>query len=181
VPIESAWWQARFHGWQSVAAHACAFAIFGMLLRWGTGRRGSWWLAAAVTSISGALDEWHQSFTPDRDVELSDWIVDTLAGTAGSILVSATMLSGLASAATFSRPRVNLQPGLSLRVALVAATAMALVLTFTPAGHPVRAVARGVVHEAVPTRVQVYAADLSATTHQVASRVKNKVGRLLSG
>ena len=30
-----------------------------------------------ITSIYGALDEWHQSFIPERAVELADWLADT--------------------------------------------------------------------------------------------------------
>lgn len=42
---------------------------------------GIWW-AVFVVSAYGITDEFHQSFTPGRSVEVADWIVDT----AGSIL-----------------------------------------------------------------------------------------------
>ena len=35
-------------------------------------------LATLIVSSYGALDEFHQSFTPGRYVELDDWIADTL-------------------------------------------------------------------------------------------------------
>jgi len=35
-------------------------------------------LAALITIIYGGLDEWRQSFTPERSVELADWIADAL-------------------------------------------------------------------------------------------------------
>ncbi|MSU51919.1 MAG: VanZ family protein [Opitutaceae bacterium] len=36
------------------------------------------WLAVALVSLFGATDEWHQSFTPGRSVEIADWVADTL-------------------------------------------------------------------------------------------------------
>ena len=35
-------------------------------------------LAAIITILYGGLDEWRQSFTLGRSVELADWIADTL-------------------------------------------------------------------------------------------------------
>lgn len=35
-------------------------------------------LAATITLLYGALDEWRQSFTLERSVEFSDWIADSL-------------------------------------------------------------------------------------------------------
>lgn len=40
------------------------------------GRRG-WW-AVLFVSLFGLTDEWHQSFTPGRSVEIADWVADTL-------------------------------------------------------------------------------------------------------
>ncbi|NCC51194.1 MAG: VanZ family protein [Spartobacteria bacterium] len=37
-------------------------------------------LAMLITSAYGALDEWHQSFIPERSVELADWLADTGGG-----------------------------------------------------------------------------------------------------
>ena len=60
------------------------FGVFGLLatllLRThGVWRRPGWRAAIAigVVSIFGLTDEWHQSFTPGRSVELGDWIADT--------------------------------------------------------------------------------------------------------
>lgn len=46
--------------------------------------------ALLITSVYGALDEWHQSFVPERDVDLLDWIADT-AGAAVALLLSALL------------------------------------------------------------------------------------------
>ena len=39
------------------------------------------WLAVLIVSAFGASDEWHQSFTPGRSVEVADWVADTLGAT----------------------------------------------------------------------------------------------------
>ena len=38
------------------------------------------WLVVLAVSIFGATDEWHQSFTVGRSVEMADWVADTLGG-----------------------------------------------------------------------------------------------------
>ena len=56
------------------------FSIFGLLatlvVRVEPCGRG--WLAIGLVSLFGLLDEWHQSFTPGRSVEIADWVADTL-------------------------------------------------------------------------------------------------------
>lgn len=41
-------------------------------------------IAAMITITYGGLDEWRQSFTPNRSVEFADWIADT----AGAIVAT---------------------------------------------------------------------------------------------
>jgi len=57
------------------------FAVFGLLAtlvcRLGTGWRAAGW-ALLATSAFGALDEWHQSFVPERSADVQDWIADTV-------------------------------------------------------------------------------------------------------
>jgi VanZ family protein len=43
-------------------------------------------LCAALCSLYGASDEFHQSFTPGRVVDVWDWAVDTLGGGLGAAL-----------------------------------------------------------------------------------------------
>ncbi len=45
--------------------------------------------AVAITSIYGAVDEYHQSFTPGRDVEFADWLADTAGATMAVVLYAA--------------------------------------------------------------------------------------------
>jgi VanZ family protein len=57
------------------------FGVFGLLallvLRTGFPPRRAW-VAVALVSAFGLTDEWHQSFTPGRFVEVADWVADTL-------------------------------------------------------------------------------------------------------
>ena len=68
------------------------FAIFGLLAtlvaRNGFVPRRAWVPIVAV-SLFGLTDEWHQSFTPGRSVEIDDWVADTL-GAAVAVAVYAT-------------------------------------------------------------------------------------------
>jgi len=57
------------------------FSIFGLLAtlvaRAGFNGQRGWW-AVLIVSLFGMTDEWHQSFTPGRAVEIADWVADTL-------------------------------------------------------------------------------------------------------
>jgi VanZ family protein len=41
-------------------------------------------LAVVWATIYGASDEFHQNFVPGRNVEITDWLADTLGGAAGA-------------------------------------------------------------------------------------------------
>jgi hypothetical protein len=71
------------------------FAVYGLLatlvLRAITGaddarRARAAWASAVIVSLYGITDEWHQSFTPGRSVELADWIADTSGGVLAVLL-----------------------------------------------------------------------------------------------
>jgi VanZ family protein len=71
------------------------FLVFGLLatsiLRTPAFKSGQWpklLTAILLTSAIGAADEFRQSFTPGRSVELADWIADT-AGAIVAVLVYA--------------------------------------------------------------------------------------------
>ena len=62
--------------------HFLVFGLLGTLIariervaRWPV--LGIGW-AVVLASAYGALDEWHQSYTPGRYVEFADWVADTL-------------------------------------------------------------------------------------------------------
>jgi VanZ family protein len=70
--------------------HGLEFAGLGLLLarlirRTGWGRRAAVTLVAAVASASawGALDEFHQLFTPNRSSDWRDWVADTAGAIVG--------------------------------------------------------------------------------------------------
>lgn len=58
-------------------AHFAVYGLFATLVvRLGSRRRAAL-VAVAVASLYGVSDEWHQSFTPGRSVEVADWLADT--------------------------------------------------------------------------------------------------------
>ena len=58
-------------------AHFAVFGLLGILIA-RTQPQGRWWLGWLIASLYGAADEWRQSFTPGRFVEVADWVADTL-------------------------------------------------------------------------------------------------------
>jgi VanZ family protein len=44
------------------------------------------WTAVAIASLYGITDEFHQSFTPGRGVEVADWLADTFGALAAVTL-----------------------------------------------------------------------------------------------
>lgn len=65
------------------------FAIYGLLAtlvaRAGFPGSRAWW-AVLLVALFGLSDEWHQSFTPGRSVEVYDWLADTLGALTAVIL-----------------------------------------------------------------------------------------------
>lgn len=60
------------------AAHFFVFGLLATLVARNGFVPGRAWMAVAAVSLFGLTDEWHQSFTPGRSVEVIDWIADTL-------------------------------------------------------------------------------------------------------
>ncbi len=72
-------------------AHLGLYLILGLLLAWGktrTGFAGPAILLLIMGAGYGALDEWHQSFVPGRDVSAGDWLADTAGVALGLLLFS---------------------------------------------------------------------------------------------
>ena len=63
-------------------AHFCVFGLLATLIlrMLSTGKKGirNGLIAVLIVSLFGITDEFHQSFTPGRSVEVADWIADTL-------------------------------------------------------------------------------------------------------
>lgn len=68
------------------------FGVYGLLATL-LCRLGQGWRAAVcallAASLYGASDEWHQSFTPGRSVEVADWAADTLGAALAVTLYTA--------------------------------------------------------------------------------------------
>jgi hypothetical protein len=78
LPIDEGIVADNLYGWQHRVAHLCAYGLLGLLAHWafdGSARATFW--AIVLTSTFGAIDEWHQSFTPGRRAALDDWALDT--------------------------------------------------------------------------------------------------------
>jgi VanZ family protein len=80
---------APFDFWDKAmhfSAYAAGGVLLGAALRWSF-PAWSWkkiaLLGAAALSLYGVSDEIHQTFTPFRSADVSDWIADTLGGFAG--------------------------------------------------------------------------------------------------
>lgn len=59
-------------------AHAAVFGLLATLVHRNGFPPRQAWLPVLLVSLFGALDEWHQSFTPGRSVEVADWVADTV-------------------------------------------------------------------------------------------------------
>jgi hypothetical protein len=71
--------------------HLGLYLILGLLLAWGKTRTGFAGPAIRLLIMGagyGALDEWHQSFVPGRDVSAGDWLADTAGVALGLLLFS---------------------------------------------------------------------------------------------
>ena len=75
----------------NVVAHFVLYMVLGVLLTVALGHtKMALWkvalIAIAIASLYGASDEFHQLFTPFRNCDPMDWLVDTVAGTGGAAL-----------------------------------------------------------------------------------------------
>jgi VanZ family protein len=78
LPIDQPAVAGPLHGFQHRIAHLLAFGLLGLLGRWAfDGWPRAFVLAVLLTSVFGATDEVHQSFTPGRRPAIDDWAVDT--------------------------------------------------------------------------------------------------------
>lgn len=73
--------------------HFVEFGLLCLMICWSlsSAKIGTTWiykiiLAIGITSLYGASDEFHQSFTPHRSVEFLDWLADTVGAVAAGFL-----------------------------------------------------------------------------------------------
>ncbi len=79
----------------SPVGHFAEFFLFGCVLanalRWHMPLRRCPWMAAALASIYGVTDEFHQLFVPMRSCDPADWAVDTVAALVGALIATAVL------------------------------------------------------------------------------------------
>ncbi len=76
-------------GLQEILGHWAVFGVLAALWWWallGAGVPHALPYALLITVLYGALDEFHQSFVPNRVPSISDWLVD-LAGAISGLLI----------------------------------------------------------------------------------------------
>jgi VanZ family protein len=88
------WWLSSKPGSQvqikpplDKAIHAAVFGVLGYFLALGAGPRWKWhaaWMAIVGVMGFGAIDEFHQSFSPGRSMGLDDWFADAAGGVAAA-------------------------------------------------------------------------------------------------
>jgi VanZ family protein len=84
LPIDQPAVANVLHGFQHRIAHLAAFGLVGLLAWWAfAGVPRAALLAVLLTSVFGATDEWHQSFTPGRHSGIDDWAWDTACAVIG--------------------------------------------------------------------------------------------------
>jgi hypothetical protein len=105
LPIDTPWMARLLRGQQHPLAHASAFGILAVLVRWAVdGTPGATLWAFLFSTMFGAVDEWHQSFTPRRAPDLQDLVVDALAAALAVMLTDAWLQIGRAWRAGRWRP-----------------------------------------------------------------------------
>ncbi len=78
---------------QDKLAHLIEYGILGVLCCYSIARTWPEWrkpavfvLAAFAATLWGAIDEWHQSFVPNRNADVMDALADALGATIGSAI-----------------------------------------------------------------------------------------------
>lgn len=92
LPIDHGWISRLLRGQQHPLAHASAFSILAMLVRWAVEPTpGATLWAFLFAAMFGAVDEWHQSFTPGRASDIKDLAVDAMAAALAVMLTDAAL------------------------------------------------------------------------------------------
>jgi hypothetical protein len=92
LPIDRGVIAYLFAGQQHSLAHASAFGILAVLVRWAVeGTPGATLWAFLFSTMFGAVDEWHQSFTPRREPDLRDLAIDAMAAALACMVTDACL------------------------------------------------------------------------------------------
>ena len=138
LPIDRDWIARLLRGQQHPLAHAAAFSILAMLVRWAVeGTPGATLWAFLFATMFGAVDEWHQSFTPGRAPDVKDLAVDAMAAALAVMLTDACLQIWRAWRAGQWRPGSFAVPALAFLV-----TAVITLSLLPPGALPSRAAQR---------------------------------------
>jgi VanZ family protein len=125
LPIDRPEVASLMRGFQHRFAHLAAFGALGLLGYWAFGGlAGRALLAILLTSVFGALDEFHQSFTPGRRAAIDDWLMDTASAALAIWVWTRLAWPGWA--------RGRLRPAGPLLVSLVFAMGIGLAVVVRP-------------------------------------------------
>ncbi len=174
LPIDTPWLSRLLRGQQHPLAHASAFGILAVLVRWAVeGTPGATLWAFLFSTMFGAVDEWHQSFTPRRAPDVQDLAVDAMAAAMAVMLTDAWLQISRAWRAGRWRPRAYAVPAFAFLVTAAITVSLlpphlvpsqpaverrldALARRLPdPAERPVRAAARGTAHVARVVRAEL--------------------------
>lgn len=164
LPIDQPAVVSALHGFQHRFAHMVAFGLLALVARWafdGLPRVAVW--AVVLTSLFGAVDEWHQSFTFGRHSGIDDWAADTA--------FAAMALFGWARLSTTSWRA-------PIRAAAPMAVAALFLLGVALAAWPNLSLPRAVERpslRSVPSQVALTARDIARSTRDLARQFRDGV------
>lgn len=194
VPLDHPKLLALFGEARDKVAHAVAFGMLGFLARLafhGSGFAGV--RAVALASIFGAIDEWHQSFTPGRTPDLTDWLVDAAAAVVCVVVMDALLqvMGSRISTGTWAERWPRVRVSLTWRLApVLAAGAMVLLLAGvsvvkqrSPASVAFRAVevTASAAERVIPDRVERRVVAVAQAGVDTARQVRNGIRDRLPG
>ena len=162
LPIDQPVVADVFHGLQHRVAHLAAFGLVGLLAWWacaGVPRAAFW--AVLLTSLFGATDEWHQSFTPGRHSGIDDWAWDTACA---AIAVYAWTRVRTTRWHVYLRPLAPLAIGAMFVLGVGLALRPSVPLRSSVSGATLRGVTSQVAHSAI---------DLARSTRDVARQLRD--------
>ena len=162
LPIDQPWIARLLRGQQHPLAHAAAFGVLAMLVRWAVeGTPGATLWAFLFSVMFGAVDEWHQSFTPGRAPDWKDLAVDAMAAAISVMCTDAVLQISRAWRAGRWRPSSFAVPAAATLV-----TAVITISLLPPHVLPTRAESRrafDVATQALPQPAERYVRALART------------------
>lgn len=174
LPIDTQWIHRLLRGQQHPLAHAAAFGILAVLVRWAVERTpGATLWAFLFSAAFGAVDEWHQSFTPGRHPDIKDLIVDSLAAALAVMFTDASIQIARAWKVGQWSPLSFAVPALALAVTLVITLSLLPANILPSAQSGMRALSR--VARVLPDPLEQPMRQVARTTVQVARQARTEI------